>query len=434
MRKYQLLLIPFCLVLAAVSCEKAEDTPIQSEILSNTLESPNAFAKADYLESTFKGYTEMPEVAKIGLQALLLKLNAKMDQKMQDESGYMKPDWGYRRLVVRYSSVDSQGRPIQLRELIVFPEGRNWKHKVPQIILCSNITNTMNATVPTETSYFFSITAARDAIFICPDGQGFDETRDRDPLFIGIKLGTRQVLDGLWAAMDVLEEQNIALTPDHTFLNIGYSLGAATALSVHKEYEVSFTDAMRKRVGPIQSVCGAGPYNPAATLKWFKNQEDLTYAIGIPLAICGIREAHPDLLSQYPLESYFSQNFLDAGILEMLRSRNYSANFINDAIRKRVGSNYAKIISPALLDTSSPIYRTTLSAFARENILEDGWKAAYPIYLIQAKDDSIVPYLNSEYALQQLGSKAKLITSPSVPGVENHYSAAAFFGEKILTL
>lgn len=430
--KRHLLLIPFCLLLTVIACEKADNTDTHPEILSNTLESPYTFSKAEYLQSTLMGQWEVPEILTVGTTVLVQEMNAKLDKKMQEESGYMKPDWGYRKMIIRYNSVDSQGRPIQLRELVVFPEGRNWKHKVPTIILCSRFTTVIEATSPAEAKYLFSITAARDAVFICPEGQGFGDTNDRDLLFLGIRLETRQTLDGLWAAMDVLQDQNIALTPDHKFFNVGYSLGGATAMGVHKEYEVSFTDAMRNRLGPIQTVCGSGPFNPAASLKWFKNQTELAYPVGIPLSIIGMREAHPELLGEYPLEDFFSQPCLETGILDLIRSKKYSASYMNNVLSSRVGSTFAKLTSAELQDTRSPIYRAALSAFARENVL-DGWKAKYPICLLHSKEDGIVPYLNSEYAALQLGDQVTLITTPGFPNVDGHYTNAAFFAEKILT-
>ena len=419
---------------ALVACQREPAlSPEPPTVYDSTWYTPDEFARAANLQRAVMGSIQVPEIAALGLETYVQGQNSLLEQTMKEESGFEKPQWGYRKHLLRYRSVDGAGNPIYLSECIIYPEGKNWEHRVPRIILFSPFTNTMEISSPGKSEeYFLAALASCDALFVCPDGQGFGQSQDRELLFLSPTLQARQSADGLWAALEFIQGQNIGLKKNHELLNLGYSLGGSVALAFHREYECNLTSQTQKRMGALRTICAGGPYDPVRTLNWLREEPKLSYPLSFPLAVYGIRESHPELLGKFAPEQFFSTAFLESGILDMIRSKNYSTFFINGAIASRVGSSYRVLASSELKNGSSAICKATEAAFAKEDILS-GWKANRPITLLHGKGDSYVPYFNALNAQESLGSNVTLMVTPSIPGIEDHFTEFAFFLAQVLT-
>jgi len=435
MKKY--LLAISALVLFA-ACQRdpypAEDpsTP-QVNVMSSSFMSPDEFAQSIDIQTTVIGMAEVPSVVEAIKTISISSYNEKLNKTMQEESGLKSPSWGYHSFVLRYKSVDGAGKPIFLSEKVVFPEAEDFRHSISQIHLCNPFTNTLAAFAPSMVDeYAFAISAAQDAIVVCPDGQGLGESSGRDLLFTSLKLQARQNLDGLLAALEFLKHQHIELAQEHRLVNWGYSLGAGTALAIHRIYEGLDKDT-QEYIGAIQSICGSGPYNIPRTVKWLESQEKISYPICIPLAVCGLKESQPELLGAYPTESFFSPAFNNSGIMDMIRSRRYGTQYLLSAIQARVGSSWKAITSEDMQDRESEQHMAVMQAVENEDIL-DGWKATYPVYLYHSVADSFVPYFNAEDAAKSLGNQVELFSIPDVGVMEGHYAAMPFVLLKLLSL
>lgn len=430
------LLILALFLLAVISCRR-ESLPAPEPVvtvLSSTFYTPEEFAEIN----DFKGILEENSAAESLLTNLLTysitQKNNDLAEVMAAESNTESPSWGYRKQVLRYKSTDGAGNPIYLSGIIVYPEGDGWKHSIPNIYIYHHITNTKGSTIPSKSNYPLAGLAANNALFIAFDGQGFGESSSVDQPFIGLKLLAKQAMEGTLAILDFLEDQNVKLKKSHTLYNCGYSQGGGIALALHQAYQCNLSTEDQKRLGPIETVAGAGPCNPAATLDWISEESSLAYSVSIPLSLLGGRATHPELLGDYSDEELFSQKFMESGILEMIHSQKYSAPEINDALQEKVGNTWASIVSPALNDKDSELYKRAHRTVELENVLDGSWRALYPITLYHCKEDNVVPYLNSEQASRTLGPQLDLITPTPVPGVEPHYSAVINFATKLLNL
>lgn len=405
----------------------------QVSAVSSSFLSPEEFAQRIDLQMFALSTMEVPSVVEALKEISISALNDKITQTMKEESGFKSPSWGYRSFVLRYRSVDGTGKPIYLSEKLVFPEAKDFRHSISKIHLCNPYTNTLATLAPTvDDEYFLTISAAKDAVFICPDGQGFGESSSRDMLFTSLKLQARQAMDGLEAALEFLKHQNIEITQEHSLVNWGYSLGGGTALAVHRIYEGLDKDA-QERLGSLQSLCAAGPYNIPRTLKWMEEQKELSYPLSLPLAVCGLKESQPDLLNAYSVESFFSSAFNNAGIIDMIRSRRYVSSYVSSVIQTRVGASWSNITSQDMNNHESEQYQTLMQAIDNEDIL-NGWKATWPVFLIHSTSDTFVPYFNAEDAVKSLGNQVELITIPDLGFAEGHYVILPFVLVKLMTL
>lgn len=403
-------------------------------VLSSTFYTPEEFAKVIDFKSVLADSYDLPSTITDLLTYSISQKNNDLAEVMTAESNTESPSWGYRKLVLRYRSTDGAGKPIYLSGIIVYPEGEGWKHSIPNIYIYHHITNTKDSSIPSQSNYPLACLAAKNALFIAFDGQGFGESSSVDQPFIGIKLLAKQAMDGTLAILDFLENQNVKIKETHNFYNCGYSQGGGIALAFHQEYQCNLSAENQKRLGPIETIAGAGPYNPAATLDWIMGETSLAYSVSIPLSILGGRVTHPELLGGYSDEELFSAKFMESNILEMIHSQKYSAPEINDTLQEKVGNTWASIVSPEMNDKNSDLYKRAHRTVELENVLDGSWTALYPITLYHCKGDNVVPYLNSEQASRTLGPQLDLITPAAFPGVEGHYSAVINFATKLLNL
>lgn len=434
--KKLLLAISALVIFASCQREQVPDpngqTP-QVSVIDSSFLTPEEFARHIDIQTMSLTMMEVPSIVETLKEISISAYNKKISQTMQKESGFKSPDWGYRRFILRYRSIDGAGKPIYLSEVLIFPEAKDFKHSISKIHLCNPYTNTLATLAPSsDDEYAFAMSAAQDAVFIAPDSQGFGESSNRDMLFISLKLQAQQTMDGLVAALEFLKHQNIELTQERSLVNWGYSLGAGTALAFHRIYEGLDKDA-QERLGSLQSLCASGPYNIPRTLKWMEEQKELSYPLSLPLAVCGLKESQPDLLNAYSVESFFSSAFNNAGIIDMIRSRRYVSSYVSSVIQTRVGASWSNITSQDMNNHESEQYQTLMQAIDNEDIL-NGWRAAWPVTLIHSSGDTFVPYFNAEDAVKSLGNQVELITLPDISSVEGHYVALPFVILKLMTL
>ena len=269
-----------------------------------------------------------------------------------------------------YPSIDCHGNEIILSSLMAFPyfsEGYwNDGYRFNNIIIGCHCTITSNSECPScypTGGYFKSdvsmmqyyaswgkgIRKDRDApayynVLIMPDYEGYGITKDRPHPYLYQELTARQVVDGVRYGMALFRAgrfagKNETVSPQWAqrsdafrygkYIPIGASQGGSVAMAVHRFIEQNgLTDEM-----PLAgSVCCDGPYDPVATLKYFMRDDldagheagELSMPVAIALIIKGMLDTNP-LMMKYKATDFFSQTFIDTGILDIIADKQYEA-------------------------------------------------------------------------------------------------------------
>lgn len=379
-----------------------DSVPQRYRIHASALYSPADFADYAYHEipeSWGKSYTP----AMKALNLLVRQRNKYLSKVMSVKAGVADAPWGYRKYVLHYASIDALGRPLTLSEVVVVPVGIGWDFRPEKVFLSSHITLFADTQRPTGPHPdFLTGMASAGAVFICPDLQGYGVSADRIHPFLCHPVLARQTLDGVFAALDMLEDEGIVLQEHFKFYNGGYSEGGSIALAVHRLIENGCSREQRERLHLSRSYCYSGAYSPLETFHWYVGQEQVYYVCALPFIVDAMTASFPHLMRGIRTQDYFSRKFLDAGILEMVRSKQYGQDQIMDRIREEVGVRMDELLSQAALNPASPQVKALERALAACE-LTSGWAPESPVYLCHARADDYVPFVNALLALDGLG-------------------------------
>jgi len=285
-------------------------------------------------------------------------------------------------------------------------------------------------------------------VVIAPDYQGYGVTRNQSHPYLAQELTAQQVMDGVKYGMKlyqklVAEKQALPFKSDWRTFAYGFSQGGAVTLAVQRYIEQNnLSDKLHFR----GSICADGPYDLIATLRYYMEDDGNSYDTStdhrkglctmpmvIPMIIKGMVETHPDL-KNHAVEDYFSQQFLDTGIIDWLDSkeltvddiskrwyqqlqdgldangRHYSKELMAELFQSpgtnNVWARLEKVFSPGLYEyLSNPenfnsvptekgdVWQDMHRALADNNVVT-GWEPQHRIQFIHSKGDMVVPFAN----------------------------------------
>lgn len=396
------------MLLLAAACSPRRDVEVEHAapprylIRTSVLYTPGDFADYAYHEipeSWGESYTPVMEA----LNLLVRQRNKYLSKVMSVKAGKEDAPWGYRKYVLHYASADALGRPLTLSEVVVVPVGIGWDFHPEKVFLSSHITLFADTQRPTGPHPdFLTGMASAGAVFICPDLQGFGASADRIHPFLCHPVLARQTLDGVFAALEMLADEGIVLPEHFKLYNGGYSEGGSIALAVHRLIENGCSRQQRERLHLARSYCYSGAYSPLETFHWYMEQAQVYYVCALPLLVDAMTASFPYLMRGIRTQDYFSPKFLDAGILEMVRSKQYGQDEIMGRIREEVGSRTEDLLSEAALNPESPQVKAFERALAACELTK-GWAPESPVQLCHARGDDYVPFVNARLALDGLG-------------------------------
>lgn len=250
---------------------------------------------------------------------------------------------GYKYVNIRYNSVDLNGNPIQLSELLIYPK-ITWFAVHPDNILVSchdfitadkerpsdggsSVTCWEYAESNTVLGWFDDYA---ENLVIVPDYQGYGASKyDMHPL-MEFTLTARQVVDGTIAAKKWFERYVTSLEDDYKTVFMGYGEGGSVALSAHRYVEQNNLSGVLNFVG---SVTGCGIYKPYETFV-AKIQNDRFYDLKqLAMMINSLCATDFDMKKEGCTPSdFFSSSFLKTGILEMLSLKMFSKDEIQQKL------------------------------------------------------------------------------------------------------
>ncbi len=275
----------------------------------------------------------------------------------------------------KYPSIDADGNKVILSSMMGVPRANfqmGYAHPSNVLIACHE-TITSNFEAPTNYNneggsfqtgvgmmlMYTRLDRVRQpcCLVIMPDYEGYGITADRAHPYLYQELTARQVVDAvryglaLYNANAGSDKKFDTLENNWQSVSLGYSQGGSVALAVHKFIEENGLDEQLHYAG---SVCGDGPYDPVAHLRYYitdngqnYNSEDptptahdagsVTMPIVMPLILKGMCDSNP-LMRQHTVDEYLSQKFLSTGSLDMIAAKknpNRDDQFSTEDVTKR---------------------------------------------------------------------------------------------------
>lgn len=280
----------------------------------------------------------------------------------------------------KYPSVDANGNKVVLSALMGVPT-KIIIHGVPakpnNVVIGCHETITSNYECPTNYKNggsaqsgngmlleFCRYDGARQpcCLVILPDYEGYGCTADRPHPYLYQELTARQVVDAVRYGLALYNENiGTGLWSFARFENdnwksvcIGFSQGGSVSLATHKFIE---TNGLSEELHFAGSVCGDGPYDPIAHLRYYMEDNGRTYdvedgvehktnhtpgtismPIVMPLILKGMCDSNP-LMRQHNLTEYLSNRFFATSSTFMLESKSQPNND-DQYSTERVGEVY----------------------------------------------------------------------------------------------
>lgn len=389
------------------------DAPLYAVVDSSTF-APGEFAEFVYgAGSIFRA--DATRYVADAAKSLVLDNNMRLGRAMAVEAGNESAAWGYDRYVLGYTSVDQSGNPIQLSEVVIFPVGRGWTHKVGKLYLSSHVAIFSDDERPSSPlgGDVFSGTVSRDVAFISPDLQGYGISSDSFHPFLNHPLLARQSVDGVLAAIAFLSDRGVIVEGRYDLISGGYSQGAGNALAIHRFVQEECTVEQKEKIRLLKSLCADGAYSPTRSIEAYVNSTELSSPQLIPFVIEGMYYSFPEYMEGIGFEDFFTPEFLSSGVLTMLESKKFNVFELRQRIMATVGSDPRAILSADFYAAGSPL-REGIRKAAAGCELTSGWAPLRQVVLYHSPDDTTVPFFNATDALEGLGKgDIQLIRLPS---------------------
>ena len=354
---------------------------------------------------------------------------AQTPDSTQTTKGHMKktPEWdpsfkANGSIIVHYDSYDAHKNKVRLSARVYWHDAEDTKK---QILLSCHPTVTSNSEVPTGSNPIDGDTQlmcseSGDAyLMVCPDYCGYGSSAHLQHPYLINDITARNCLDALLPAITAARANGVVFQnnpngngSDRYELNIvGYSQGGATALACAKLIDGdACPDEIRKYFSLRQTCCGDGPYSIKQTLETYRDWGDpmrpdggldLSYPSVLPLIVMAAKEAYNDgCMRTVEIKDFFSQEFLDTGILGDLKSKDLTTSQLNTKIYQAMPRRRAvDILSRNIIHADGTFNTTTkeYKCFNRAMELAElctGWTPKHPITFFHLPNDDVVPYTN----------------------------------------
>ena len=432
----------------------------------------------DYLDVPVDELGSKPEEA---IEAT--KLARRAAKRRASASGWL--DFGdyysgvaYYLYTFNYPSIDKHGNRIILSSLMAFPyfTESNWNdgYRFNNIVIGCHCTITSNKECPSlypEDGFFKSdvnmmqyyaswgkgVRKAKDDpayynVLIMPDYEGYGVTKDRPHPYLYQELTARQVIDGVRYGIALFKQgrftgKNESVSPQWAqrsdafrygkYFSVGASQGGSVAMAVQRFIE---QNNLTEEFPFKGSICADGPYDPVATLRYYMREAkvsgheagELTMPVAIALIIKGMLDTNP-LMMKYKPTDFFSQLFLDTGILTIIADKQYpSLEMTTDDVKAHLKSlakneKYKNMLTSDgrakleyVLTPRGWDYMTKLAEYKElpdyeemndlisaleSNNLTKGWIPQNPVCLFHSLHDTVVPYDNCVSARDAFNNK-----------------------------
>jgi len=266
----------------------------------------------------------------------------------------------------RYPSVDANGKKVVLSALMGVPTKIFFDEtaaKPNNLVIGCHETITSNYECPTNYNHGGSVKSGNSMLLeycrydvlrqpcclvILADYEGYGYSANRPHPYLYQELTARQVVDAVRYGLK-LYEREVSSGPygfarfenDWKSVCIGYSQGGSVALATQKFIE---TNGLSDELHFAGSVCGDGPYDPIAHVRYYMEDNGHTYhykdgeeqktahtpgtlsmPIVMPLILKGMCDSNP-MMRQHNLSEYLTDLFFATSSTYMIEAKSQSNN------------------------------------------------------------------------------------------------------------
>ena len=342
---------------------------------------------------------------------------------------------------VAYLSHDVLGEEVWLSGWVAVPTAsEGGACNADHVLFSAHLTQCKNTEVPSQFDPYDGLTfsiSGNKPVMIEPDYLGYGITKDREHPYCAPDIMAEESVDLLLAVHDMLRDMHAmdCSTGAYPTYGIGYSQGGAVILACQRYVENSskLTEAQRNAIHWVRTCAGAGPYCPLATISHYYFQDKLAMPVAAPLLVMGMVAAYPEIFGEIKAEDYFSDAFNAAGIVDKVRSTDYTIEELNEAIKKACGDTMQGLLSEEAKDVNSDLTQHLLKAMGCSDLTRD-WSPKADIWFFHNTDDDVVPYLNTIAAYKGLKDRCQgecVIHNPGI-GMSHIPAAVEFMARMIL--
>ena len=167
---------------------------------------------------------------------------------------------------------------------------------------------TLNQAYQAPSLYFdiFTFLALEGALVIECDLLGFGRTNSSPVDYHCSHLAAKNTIDGIIAAMDLIQnELGISLEGKKMF-NTGYSQGGYDAMALMRYLETEATDYEKSRVHFEHTYCGSGAYNLSIMFEDSLRNESFPQPEYILMGLLSAYDFHPEVFGNYVVEDFLT--------------------------------------------------------------------------------------------------------------------------------
>lgn len=271
---------------------------------------------------------------------------------------------------------------------------------------------------------------ADGVIVLEPDYEGFGCTSDRPQTYLCQKLIAKQCADMIQPVLDLTKKmygKDITDNKNFSSYIVGYSQGGGQALALTRYLTVEDKPLLEK-INLVNSVCGAGPYDPQLTFHTWLERKEIGMSVLLPMVLSGYMAGHPDIMkydngNTIDIKSYFSDkynNYPEEGYGIPQRVKNMDNGFTQgmgyDIKNGKVWGVVAHkvpildLMSDEAKNSDSYIMQALDSCLRMEQVCYD-WTPVTSVILLSTEFDNIVPVDNTHKAYEILHKKAGNLVS-----------------------
>ena len=262
---------------------------------------------------------------------------------------------------------------------------------------------------------------ADGVIVIEPDYEGFGLTSSRPQTYLCQKLIAKQCADMIEPALDKVKEvigKDITKNEGFASYIVGYSQGGGQALALTRYLTKEDKTGLLKKINLVNSVCGAGPYDPQLTFQTWLDRKEIGMSVLLPMVLCGYMAGHPDIMAGIDIEDYFSNEYNNSGIPQRIKNMN---NGFTQGMGYDIGHGDVwgviahrvpiySLMSEKAKDPNSNIMKALDRCLVSEQVCYD-WTPVTSVILLTTENDNIVPVENTAAAYKALHDKAGSLVS-----------------------
>jgi len=235
---------------------------------------------------------------------------------------------------------DNKFKPMSM--LVFYPECV-FDLDAKNTILDCHFTCTANSEVPTQNYDDFTSEAAlmagewasvvRRYFVVMPDYEGYGASSSSTHPYLNREVQARQCIYALIVARKWFEGEHDEDLEGDVVVQ-GFSQGGAVAAATYRYWLQHYNESWAKDFNILGAVCGDGPYDPIATLKYYCKENRLTMPVAPALMLKGICETDATAIKEgLSVKDFVTDAFYNSGIFSSIADKQHVTTSCEDNLR-----------------------------------------------------------------------------------------------------